>query len=249
MDFGFLRASTDDYTRPNKDTDRIVLSYDGHCAYLLIVDSASRRVWAFLTKSKAPLAILGAFMSKYGVGNGIIRTDQGGELARSKAFRESMLKDYGYVVECTGADSPSQNGGAEIYTIPWQLRFELYSMVLASPRSSGLPLSSTPSISITDLCTPQPTRLPTKVGTVESLTLHILRCLVLVCASNARVHGVANLTAITSRDSSLVILRRIKTSCISTHPPESLNLATTLCLMKHGIYNLTDLLLLNSSSI
>ncbi len=40
MAFGFLRASTDDYTRPNKDTDRIVLSYDGHCAYLLIVDSA-----------------------------------------------------------------------------------------------------------------------------------------------------------------------------------------------------------------
>jgi len=42
MDFGFLRASTDDYTRPNKDTDRIVLSNDEHCAYLLIVDSASR---------------------------------------------------------------------------------------------------------------------------------------------------------------------------------------------------------------
>ncbi len=41
MDFGFLRGSTDDYTWPNKDTDRIVLSYDGHCAYLLIVDSAS----------------------------------------------------------------------------------------------------------------------------------------------------------------------------------------------------------------
>jgi hypothetical protein len=116
MDFGFLCASTDDYTRPNKDTDRIVLSYDGHCAYLLIVDSASRRVWAFLTKSKElPIAILSAFMSKYGTGNGIIRTDQGGELARSNAFRETMLKDFGYVVECTGADSSSQNGGAKIY--------------------------------------------------------------------------------------------------------------------------------------
>jgi hypothetical protein len=116
MDFGFLRASTDDYTRPNKDTDRIVLSYDGHCAYLLIVDSTSRRVWAFLTKSKEPpIAILNAFMSKFGKGNGIIRTDQGGKLARSNAFRDTMLKDFGYVVECTGADSPSQNGGAKIY--------------------------------------------------------------------------------------------------------------------------------------
>ena len=145
--------------------------------------------------------------------------------------------------------APPRMAAPRFTTTPWQLRFELYSTVLASPRSSGLPLSSTPSISITDLCTPQPTRLPTKVGTVGSLMLHILRCLVLVCASNARVHGIANLTAITSRDSSLVILRRIKTSYISTHPPESLNLATTLCLMKHGNYNLTDLPLLNSSLI
>ena len=72
-------------------------------------------------------------MSKYGIGNGIIRTDQGGELARSKAFRETMLKDYGYVVECTGADSPSQNGGAEIYnnTLAVKVRTLLY--------GSGLP--------------------------------------------------------------------------------------------------------------
>ena len=96
MDFGFLRASTNNYTQPNKDTDRVVLSYDGHCAYLLIVDSASRRVGAFLTKSKEPpIAILRAFMLKYGTGNGIVRTDQGGKLARSDAFRATMLKDFG----------------------------------------------------------------------------------------------------------------------------------------------------------
>jgi hypothetical protein len=29
MDFGFLRASTDDYKCPNKLLDRIVRSYDG----------------------------------------------------------------------------------------------------------------------------------------------------------------------------------------------------------------------------
>jgi hypothetical protein len=54
-------------------------------------------------------------MSKFGTGNGIIRSDQGGELAQSNAFHITMLKDFGYIVECTGADSPSQNGGAEIY--------------------------------------------------------------------------------------------------------------------------------------
>jgi hypothetical protein len=53
-------------------------------------------------------------MKKFGIGNGVIRTDQGGELARSAAYRELMLNTFGYVVEPTGADSPSQNGGAEI---------------------------------------------------------------------------------------------------------------------------------------
>jgi len=54
-----MRASNDDYRRPNKDTDRIVQSYDGYSAYLLIVDGASRRVWVFLTESKTPpIAIL-----------------------------------------------------------------------------------------------------------------------------------------------------------------------------------------------
>jgi hypothetical protein len=38
MDFGFLRASSEDYKCPNKAHDWIVLSYDGFCAYLLIVD-------------------------------------------------------------------------------------------------------------------------------------------------------------------------------------------------------------------
>ena len=44
---------------------------------------------------------------------GVIRCDQGGELARSKAFISTMLNVHNYVVEPTGADSPSQNGGVE----------------------------------------------------------------------------------------------------------------------------------------
>jgi hypothetical protein len=41
MDFGFLRASSDNFRRPDKTTDRVVTSYDGYCAYLLIMDGAS----------------------------------------------------------------------------------------------------------------------------------------------------------------------------------------------------------------
>jgi hypothetical protein len=64
MDFGFMRSSTKDYKRPNKATDRVVTSYDGYSAHLVIVDGASRRVWVFLTKSKElPINILRAFMS------------------------------------------------------------------------------------------------------------------------------------------------------------------------------------------
>jgi hypothetical protein len=129
MDLAFMRLSTNDYKRPDKSTECIVTSYGGHAAHLLIVDSASCRVWAFPTKSKdPPLDILKVFMAKFGSGMGVIRMDQGGELARSTSFWEMMLKDFGYVVKPTGADSPSQNGGAEIYnnTLAVKVRTLLY---------------------------------------------------------------------------------------------------------------------------
>ena len=49
MDFGFMRASSSDYSRRDKTKDRVVLSYDGFSLYLLIVDEASRYIWVFLT--------------------------------------------------------------------------------------------------------------------------------------------------------------------------------------------------------
>jgi hypothetical protein len=116
MDFGFMRALADDHRRPNKDTDQIVTSYDRYCTYLLIIDIATRCVWVFLTESKEPpIEICLAFLHNFGNDSGLIRTDQGGELAHSEAFVDSMLKDRGYIVEPMGADSASQNGGAVIY--------------------------------------------------------------------------------------------------------------------------------------
>ncbi len=96
MDFAFMRASTEDYKWPKKSTDWIVTSYDGYSSHLVIVDSACRRVWAFLTKSKdPPIDILWAFLKKFGVGTGVIRTDQGGELARSNTCRDMVLAEFG----------------------------------------------------------------------------------------------------------------------------------------------------------
>ena len=73
-------------------------------------------------------------MTKFGVGNGVVWTDQGGKLARSKSFHDMMLREFGYVVEPTGANSPSQNGGAEIYnnTLAVKVRTLLYGSGLSA---------------------------------------------------------------------------------------------------------------------
>jgi hypothetical protein len=57
-----------------------------------------------------------AFLSRFGHAyGGSIRTDQGGELARSLALSDLVLRTHNYFLESTGADSPSQNGSVEIY--------------------------------------------------------------------------------------------------------------------------------------
>jgi hypothetical protein len=93
MDYGFMRASSLDYRKPNPKTDRVVQSWDGYSSYLLIVDEASRFMWVFLTKSKEPpLDIINSFLRKFGHDDGgSIRSDQGGELAKSPALADMIL--------------------------------------------------------------------------------------------------------------------------------------------------------------
>ncbi len=83
MDFGFMRASSSDYSKPDKSIDRVVDSWDGYSSYLLIVDEASRYMWVSLTKTKEPpLDIIDTFLDRFGHRNGgSVRSDQGGELA------------------------------------------------------------------------------------------------------------------------------------------------------------------------
>ncbi len=115
MDFGFMRASASDYTRRKKDVDRVVESFDGYSSYLLIVDEHSRHVWTLLTKSKEPpIRWVNLFLAINGCPDGgVIRCDQGGELASSHDFISSVMEENKYAVEPTGADSPSQNGAVE----------------------------------------------------------------------------------------------------------------------------------------
>jgi hypothetical protein len=112
-----MRSSRLDYLHPDKCSDRVIASWDGYSSYLLIVDDASRYIWVFLTKSKTPpIDIIDKFLQKFGHANGgSIRTDQGGELAGSSVLSDMVLRNHSYVFEPSGADSPSQNGQAEIY--------------------------------------------------------------------------------------------------------------------------------------
>jgi hypothetical protein len=54
MDYGFMRASNEDYTKPSTKTDRVIESFDGYTSYLLIVDEVSKYTWIFLMKTKDP---------------------------------------------------------------------------------------------------------------------------------------------------------------------------------------------------
>jgi hypothetical protein len=114
MDFGFLRASNFDYSRPDKSTDRVITSFDGYSSYLIVVDEFTKFIWVFLCKSKEPpMTLLHLFLDLFGCkSGGSIRCDQGGELARSQEFVTQMTLRH-YSVEPTGADNASQNKAVE----------------------------------------------------------------------------------------------------------------------------------------
>ena len=135
MDFGLLRSPTADFGQPNINIDRVVKLLDGYESYLLIVDEASRHVCVSLTESKElPTETATAFLCGHGhKDGGMIRCDQGGELARSEAFCTRMLKDCNFVVEPTGADGPAQNEGVETWndTFVVTVRAMLYGAALS----------------------------------------------------------------------------------------------------------------------
>ena len=104
MDFGCVRGS--DYAHRDSD-NRLITSINGYNSYLLIMDSATRNHWIFLTKSKdPPNDMLDKILSTNGISNVIctIHTKQCGELSESSDFR-AMALNHGYIMEPAGADS------------------------------------------------------------------------------------------------------------------------------------------------
>jgi dUTP pyrophosphatase len=106
LDFGFVKSRTSTSTSK---------SIDGYNSYLLAIDKATRYTWIFLSKSKSPpIETTRNLLQKFKSDNPhrIVRTDQGGELARSHEFSK-MIAECGFVLEQTGPDASAQNGIAE----------------------------------------------------------------------------------------------------------------------------------------
>jgi hypothetical protein len=136
MDFGFMRASTSNFSQADMSKDHVVLSNDGVPSYLLIVNEASRYICVFHTKSKdPPIDIISAFLRQHGLNNsGCICINQGGKLARSDLFCDNVLHDFHYTVEPTGSNSLLHNGAVEIYND----KFGIHTRALLY--GSGLPV-------------------------------------------------------------------------------------------------------------
>ena len=106
MDFGFIKGE--------KDELKILESYDGYSAYLIILDKKTRYMWIFLCKNKIPpTKTVEKFLKKHGITEDLankeglkltIRTDRGGELYGSLAFK-TMAAKLRYSIELTVAGS------------------------------------------------------------------------------------------------------------------------------------------------
>jgi hypothetical protein len=117
MDYGFVRSFASDFSRANKSKVCVVFSHDGFSSYLQVVDEASWYIWVFLTRTKdPPLDIISEFLQQNGhVDGGCIHTNQGEELAWSRALQDMVLCDHHYTLDPTSSDSPSQNSAVEVY--------------------------------------------------------------------------------------------------------------------------------------
>mmetsp|Transcript_14552 Transcript_14552/g.20797 ORF Transcript_14552/g.20797 Transcript_14552/m.20797 type:complete len:1557 (+) Transcript_14552:1335-6005(+) len=115
MDFGFPRGST--FKGTDVDTGHTYTSIDGYRAYLIIILYPQRRIWIFLVKNKRPpIEILRKFLRRYDIKDNsmrVIRTDQGGELWKSHAFKQLCCDDFQYFLEPTAPGAPNQNGMVE----------------------------------------------------------------------------------------------------------------------------------------
>ena len=96
MDLGFIGGPSQNHTKHHKpQTEQ--RSYEGHIAYLLIINAATRYIFAFPLKSKHPLIdTIDRFLTKNGrAKRTLVTTSPKGILKNSKSFAKTCrLKGY-----------------------------------------------------------------------------------------------------------------------------------------------------------
>jgi hypothetical protein len=137
LDFGFIRASSNDFSV--KKVPRVVTSYDGNNAYLLISDAKQLYSWVFCQPSKSPhVSILERLLAVHGLKEGprFLRMDQGGELWGSAQLRD-IANATGYIIEPSGSDSAWQNGKVDSLMARLVSLLDVSYTVLACQQNSG----------------------------------------------------------------------------------------------------------------
>ena len=113
MDFGFVRGSGFKETQDRQT----ITSNDGFKSYLLIMDRTTQYTRILLQSSKeTPLTVIKLILTKFKTTNPhrTVRTDQGGELEGSIAFKHLLAHDdLKFSLELTGADASTRNGRCE----------------------------------------------------------------------------------------------------------------------------------------
>jgi dUTP pyrophosphatase len=112
MDFGFPRGKS--LKEEDKD-GRIICSIDGYRCYLLIIERKTRYIRIMLGKTKhPPLTFVEKYLEIHGrkEGRRVVRTDKGGELFGSYAFRQ-VVEKFNYIIEPTAPNAAFQNAHAE----------------------------------------------------------------------------------------------------------------------------------------
>ena len=110
MDLGYIRGPVNlNETVIGEAPGEIqVQSVDGHVAYLLIIDAATRFVWTFLLVDEhPPLSLIDHFLCRFGnPERTVITTDPSNILAKSKSWHQ-ICKLRGYEPQLYSLDSPS----------------------------------------------------------------------------------------------------------------------------------------------
>lgn len=151
VDFGFIRASTSDFSKPDPKHDRVVESFNGFTSYLLIANEASRYVWVLLCQTKEPpIEEMSALLPEFGLKTGglsamTVEVNSHAASPSSRRCNETSATKSNPLVQGAPVRMAAQNDG----TAPSSRQFVLFFMAQRLMPDFGQRPYFTPPISTT----------------------------------------------------------------------------------------------------